>query len=161
MNPEPREDANHDGTMWRHVRSFSSAAMLYHRNTIMAPPAPSRLALLGAITVCVLPCTAQWEDSTAGCTPIDACVPCEPAQKNEWFCVATGYIHTLSCPGTAGGPNTTKVGSCNTPGDGVGTFLTFEVLMLLIFGASITVANQRKSRLLSIQHHRIAQYLHT
>lgn len=116
----------------------------------------------GCLLLFVLPAGAQWEESEPGCTAVGECTPCTVSQKDEWFCLPTGFSQDVTCLGAnARSANTTKTVSCSSSGDGIGRFLTFELLMLIVFAFSFVMTNRRKSRLMSMQHHRIAQYLNT
>jgi hypothetical protein len=119
---------------------------------------PRRALALGALLY--VPVGAQWEESEPGCTAVGECAPCTVTQKDEWFCVPTGFSQELTCAG-AHALNTTKTVSCSVGNDGVGSFLMFELLMVITFVVSFICTNRRKARLMNLQHHRIAQYLHT
>lgn len=110
----------------------------------------------------LVPAGAQVEEADPGCSPASECAPCTAAQKQEWYCEPTGFARELTCLASRGQRgNTTKTVSCSSGTSGVGGFLKFELAMVVVFAVSLVFTNRRKARLMNLQHHRIAQYLHT
>ncbi|KAJ1622210.1 hypothetical protein T492DRAFT_1149239 [Pavlovales sp. CCMP2436] len=98
-------------------------------------------------------------EEESGCSPVGDCTPCTRAQKDEWFCVQ-GFSQDLTCAGLHE-VNSTKTVSCSSGQDGVGGFLGFELLMLVLCGVAFVMTNRRKAHLTFLQHHRISHYLST
>eukprot|EP00306_Pavlova_sp_CCMP459_P009596 CAMPEP_0185183084 /NCGR_PEP_ID=MMETSP1140-20130426/1748_1 /TAXON_ID=298111 /ORGANISM="Pavlova sp., Strain CCMP459" /LENGTH=143 /DNA_ID=CAMNT_0027749069 /DNA_START=21 /DNA_END=453 /DNA_ORIENTATION=+ len=114
----------------------------------MASLSQGRRVRLALLIVAFPACArAQWDEIEPGCTIVQDCAPCGAEQKDEWYCVPTGFAQTLTC--SQGAANTTKFATCISPGDSVGSFVAFEIFMLGLFGIAITVTNRRKARLVS------------
>lgn len=121
-----------------------------------AAAAAAAVVVLGGGLTC-----AQPVDTQPGCSPAGECLPCAPERKDDLLCAATGFAQELTCASASGAANTTKLVSCVSLRGDAGNFMRFELVMLIVFIASLLVANRRKARLLALQHHRISQYLHT
>lgn len=125
----------------------------------------ARRALSAALLLVGVPTGgAQRVEVEPGCTAVGECAPCTVTQKDEWFCLPTGFSQDVTCADArgwaAGSANTTKTVSCTSRDeDGVGKLLRFELMMVVLFGLSFAMTNRRKARLMSLQHSRISQYL--